>query len=335
MTSERFDKLRSMAAAPLTISPPLITPEQSLLRKLEARRSCILAGPPGTGKTKLMLDIRDRLKSTGKLGVFQMVQFHREYSYQDFIDGYEATEQGFKPRCGVFKKFLNDVQTRYSRDLDTEKLDLFVIDEMNRADVSSVFGEVFTLLEDSERKIITLPRSGDILHFTPSIIILGTMNTADKSIALLDFALRRRFAFIFVPPDYFGLHNWLNKYGFDFDDFSIDEYVKAIQTLNTRIASHPLLGKGMMMGQSLFVPRKSELSPFTLEEIAETILEQVLPQLEAYLGFGAQRELDKLIGIDIRKKFESVLPISSHEIAGLIKVLANDNDMDAVQHERT
>ena len=328
MTSDRISKLRSMAAAPLTTSPSINTPKQSLWRKLEARRSCILAGPPGTGKTKLLLDIRDALKSSGKLGIFQMVQFHREYSYQDFIDGYEATEQGFKPRAGVFKKFLQDVNNRQNKDSDTEKLDLFVIDEMNRADVSSVFGEVFTLLDDSERKFITLARSGDILQYNPSIIILGTMNTADKSIALLDFALRRRFAFIFVPPDYLGLHEWLNKYGFVFDDFSIDEYVKAIQTLNSRIASHPLLGKGMMIGQSLFVPRKSEVTPFTLEEIAENIIEQVLPQLEAYLGFGAQRELDKLIPIEIRQKIESALPITSHEVAGLIRVLAND--MDAV-----
>lgn len=326
MTSERINQLRAMAVAPLTTSPSLITPKQSLWRKLKARRSCILAGPPGTGKTKLLLDIRDALESSGELGIFKMVQFHREYSYQDFIDGYEATEQGFKSRDGVFKKFLEEVKNRHDKDLDTEKVDLFVIDEMNRADVSSVFGEVFTLLDDSERKVVTLARSGDILNFNPSIIIVGTMNTADKSIALLDFALRRRFAFIFVPPDYPGLYEWLNKYGFIFDDFSIDEYVKAIQTLNSRIASHPLLGKGMMLGQSLFVPRKLEVSPFTLDEIAETIIEQVLPQLEAYLGFGAQRELDKLIGIELRQKIESALPISSQEVAGLIKVLANDMD---------
>jgi 5-methylcytosine-specific restriction protein B len=316
-----------MAAIPPTTLQAATTSKQSLQRKLEQRRSSVLAGPPGTGKTKLLLDVKDELNAAGKLGIVQMVQFHREYSYQDFIEGYKATKQGFEPKNGIFKQFIHNVQNRHEKEeFDTEKIDLFIIDEMNRADVGSVFGEVLTLLDDSTRKNITLARSGEQLLFYSSGVILGTMNTADKSIALLDFALRRRFAFIFIPPDYSGLHTWLLQYSFEFDNFTIEEYVKAIQTLNTRIAAHPLLGKGMMLGQSLFVPRKLENSPFTLDEIAETVVEQVLPQLEAYLGFGAQRELDKLIGIELRQKIESASYISSHEVAGLIKILSNDQD---------
>lgn len=105
MTDNQLDVLRSMAAMPLSAQSSTLTPKQSLQRKVQARRSSILAGPPGTGKTRLLLNIRDELEESGQLGIFQMVQFHREYSYQDFIDGYEATEQGFKPRQGIFKNF--------------------------------------------------------------------------------------------------------------------------------------------------------------------------------------------------------------------------------------
>jgi 5-methylcytosine-specific restriction protein B len=327
MPDNQLDELREMASVSLPEKLANASPKQSLLRKIELRRHTILAGPPGTGKTKLLLDVKQELDEANKLGSFQMVQFHREFSYQDFIEGYQASEQGFIPRKGVFKEFLENVGNRINSDEHSNKIDLFFIDEMNRADISSVFGEVLTLLDDAENKSVTLARSGEILPFYPSVIIIGTMNTADKSIALLDFALRRRFSLIFVPPDYKGLKEWLTKHDFELEDFSIDEYIQAIKNLNTRIIVHPLLGKGMMLGQSLFVPKRAVGTAFTLNDIAEVITEQVLPQLEAYLGFGAQRELDKIIGIELRQKIESATPILSNEVANFIKLLANDQDM--------
>jgi len=309
-------------------SDQLTSPKKALFRVVDRRRCAVLAGPPGTGKTKMLLELKNELMQESKLGVCEMVQFHREYSYQDFIEGYQATSQGFVPKEGIFKKFIMKVEERRSNESDQDsKIDLFLIDEMNRADVGSVFGELLTLLDDASKKIITLPRTGKEIRFYSSIVIVGTMNTADKSIALLDFAFRRRFAFIFTPPDYQGLREWLNMYGFSFTDFTVEDYIKAVRTLNHRITLHPMLGKGMMLGQSLFVPHKKENISFTVADITEVMNEQVLPQLEAYLGLGAQRELDKLIGIDLRQKIEAGIPISDEDLVGFVRVSANDKDV--------
>lgn len=329
MPKDPAQALREMSSVEIPAPGESLSPAATLMRKIKLRSHAILAGPPGTGKTKLVLDAREQLQSEGKLGIFFMTQFHREYSYQDFIDGFDATDKGFVKKPGLFRRFIDAVENRGQSKDDSEKVDILMIDEMNRADVSSVFGELLTLLDDSDRKPLTLARSGESLILPSSVVIVGTMNTADKSIALLDFALRRRFAFLFVPPDYPALQAWLTSYGFDFDDFTIDDYVKSARVLNARISLHPLLGKSMMMGQSLFVPKLRIPHPLTLDQIVENLVEQVFPQLEAYLGFGTQKELDKLIGIEIRRKIESAITITHADIIGLIRVLADDKDLSA------
>jgi 5-methylcytosine-specific restriction protein B len=299
----------------------------TILGKVEAGHHAILSGAPGTGKTKLMLELKKRLESEGRMGVFRLIQFHPQYSYQDFVDGYEPDGTGFKPREGAFRSFVAEVQERLeSEGSDSVKVDVLAIDELNRADVSSVFGEVMTLLDDSDKKSVTTAKSQKPLTLPRSVFILGTMNTADKSIALMDFALRRRFSILFIPPDYSGLLIWLNEYGFAFSDFTVNSYVDSIKVLNKRIAAHPLLGKGMMLGQSFFVPKKRDKSPFSLDEITSCMSEMVIPQLESYLGFGAQPELDKLIGIDLRKKAETALPIDCNDIVGLVSTLSDSKE---------
>lgn len=322
------NELRTAAEYPGDSPTRIISPEARLQRKVDERRHSIVAGPPGTGKTKLALDLKDALKKSGKLGCFQLVQFHENFSYQAFVEGYAPDEEGFAYKKGVFQYFLEDVRKRRKADGNAadSKIDLFVIDEINRADVSSVFGELLTYLDDPERKNVTLPLSRKPLQFFGSVVVIGTMNTADRSIALLDFALRRRFAFIFVPPDYEGLTEWLNERGFDFDHFTVAEYVEAARRLNIRIKAHPLLGKGMTLGQALFVPKKRGGEPYSLDEVTETLAEGALPQLEAYLGLGAQRELDKIVGPDIRRKIEAADQISNEDIVGLVRILSAARD---------
>ncbi|NWJ96375.1 MAG: AAA family ATPase [Chloroflexi bacterium] len=330
------DELYSMAEFLQTSESDELLSKVRLEQKIQQKQHTILAGPPGTGKTKLVMDLKETLQKNQNLGVFDFIQFHREFSYQDFIEGYKPSSNGgFVPKRGVFRKFISKVEKRLQNPSfqggDSEVIDLFVIDEINRANISSVFGELFTLLEDSERKSIRLPRSNQELQLFDSVVIVGTMNTADKSIALLDFALRRRFAYLFVPPDYEGLKSWLLRYGLAFNDFSIDEYVQSVQALNQRITKHPLLGKGMMLGQALFVPRriKGSYEPFTLEEIAERFVEQVFPQLEAYFGFGGQRELDNIISPDLRIKIEQAKAIQTADIVGFIRILSKENHIES------
>lgn len=323
----RIEALRKIAALPDRADHNQMTrADEALQRKIGQKRHAILCGPPGTGKTKLVLDLKDKLFKEGKLGIWQMVQFHPQYSYQDFVDGYKPTKDGFIEQQGSFRNFLDAVEKNDFSNKDQSSItNLFIIDEINRADVSSVFGEILTLLDDSDQKEVITARSQKPLKLFKSVVIVGTMNTADKTIALMDFALRRRFSFIFVAPDYDGLKSWLNQNGFAFDDFTIDKYVQAISILNTRIAAHPLLGKGMTLGQSFFVPTKSDKAPFTIAEITDCFVEQVLPQLEAYLGFGAQHELDKIIGVELRKYVETGIRLTEQDVIGLINVLSDAN----------
>lgn len=322
---EPNDELKEMATVDAEAGEDIsVKPRKRLKELIERGRNCILVGPPGTGKTKLVLDARDDLESLNDLGEFKLVQFHREFSYQDFIDGYKPTETGFAYQPGVFRQFLEAVEKRRDTDGDEKKIDLFAIDEINRANVSSVFGEVLTILDDPERKQVIPPRSGMPLVLYDSVMILGTMNSADKSIALVDFALRRRFSFVFVPPDYDGLRAWLLEYGFEFSEFSIEDYVNAISQLNERIEMHPRLGKEMTLGQSFFVPKKKEKAPITLREIAETLSEEAFPQVEAYFGRGSYREMDQILAPNIRQKITGADQITEEDIVGLIRVLNAD-----------
>ena len=129
-----IDKLRSMAEYPLADAKEGIKPREALLRKIDVRQHAILTGPPGTGKTKLLLDIKDELEKYNQLGIFKLIQFHREFSYQDFIDGYKPTGSGFEDHPGVFREFLENVEKRISDSNDDSIIDLFGIDEINRAD---------------------------------------------------------------------------------------------------------------------------------------------------------------------------------------------------------
>ena len=298
---------------------------QTLKQLILNGRHVILAGPPGTGKTKLVLDLKDDLANESYLGEFSLIQFHPDYSYQDLIDGFAPSESGsgFIPKPGKFREFVNKISKReiQGNQASGSLIDLFVIDEINRGNVASIFGELLTLLDDPGRKSISTARSTDPLSLPASVAIVGTMNTADKSIMLMDFALRRRFSILFVPPDYDGLNEWLNCFGFDFDDFTISDFVQAVETLNKRIGSHPLLGKRMTLGQSLFIPKLKSPRKFTINDLAETFNQVVFPQLEAYLGVGSLSELDSIVGEHIRKSIQRGENVSVGDFEGLIMTL--------------
>ncbi|MYJ72374.1 MAG: AAA domain-containing protein [Rhodospirillaceae bacterium] len=181
----------------------------------------ILYGPPGTGKTYTTFRhsvkicdgiasrdekaVRDRYRQLVKERRVEFVTFHQSYGYEEFVEGLRPETDGgagfeLKPRDGILKRIAD----RARKDLDRNYV--LVIDEINRGNISKVFGEAITLVEEDKRegkpnKIpVTLPYSGMPFTLPPNLYILGTMNTADRSIALLDTALRRRFEFEELPP---------------------------------------------------------------------------------------------------------------------------------------
>ena len=199
-------------------------PADALARSDQPPLNTILYGPPGTGKTYLTAqrcveicdgpDVRDddrkRYKELVASGRVEFVTFHQSYGYEEFVEGLrpvpnEGGQAGFRlvPTPGVIKRIADRARG------DLENAYVLVIDEINRANISKVMGELITLLEEDKREgasnevAVTLPHSGDEQKFTlpPNLHILGTMNTADRSIALIDTALRRRFQFEEMAPE--------------------------------------------------------------------------------------------------------------------------------------
>ena len=233
---------------------------------LRRKKHLIFQGPPGTGKSFVSQLLADYFLSEMKdiKGVVKRVQFHPDYSYEDFVQGYFPETRGasfqFELRKGIFRRFCEAAQT------EPDSRYVLIIDEINRANVSRVFGELMYLLEYREDEII-LATGGKPFHIPENVYIIGTMNTADRTIALVDHALRRRFSFVRLKPEYDILIKHLESYNFPTESLKrvLEELNKTIDNPNYEVGISFFLNDREHLKERLPIIWESEIEPY-LEE---------------------------------------------------------------------
>lgn len=217
---------------------------QALRTLLLTKKNIILQGAPGVGKTYTARRLAYSILGEADSERVRMIQFHQSYSYEDFIFGYRPTETGFVLKSGVFYEFCR-LAARDTRPY------FFIIDEINRGNLSKIFGELFTLLEPGQRgQSVHLLYTDEPFSIPENVCLIGTMNTADRSLAMLDYALRRRFAFFDLTPAFRS--DGFRAYQDSLENPSFNQLIAAVEQLNAAIAADDSLGSGFCIGHSYF-----------------------------------------------------------------------------------
>ncbi len=291
----------------------------------------ILYGPPGTGKTyKMQHEYIDKFSKEDRF----VTTFHQSFSYEEFVEGLkpvlsedEASEIKYSIEKGIFyqacekavllagftslQECINssDREQKMSEAVKAKKIVLLCIDEINRANVSAVFGDLISLIEPSKRigakneMIVQLPYSKEAFAVPANLMIVGTMNTADRSIQLLDSALRRRFRFEELLPNYSKIDNETAR--------------TILQRINARIRC--LLDKDHQIGHSYFIDAKSEL------DIFKALKDCVIPLLEEYFYNDTQKIRQVL---NEKDDTENPFYVSDNDALEALNSIDIDNDYD-------
>ena len=244
-----------------------------LVSLLENKKNIILQGAPGVGKTFAAKRLAYSIMGQKNESHVKFVQFHQSYSYEDFIMGYKPDGNGFKLQHGVFYDFCN-----IARNNPKGKY-FFIIDEINRGNLSKIFGELLMLIEKDYRGVnASLAYGGEPFNVPENLYIIGMMNTADRSLAMLDYALRRRFSFVDMVPA-FGTEDF-QDYVDKMNNPAFTKLISKIVELNQEIAKDPTLGTGCCIGHSYFC--NQERNKCTKTRMKQIIDFDIVPTLREY-----------------------------------------------------
>ena len=248
---------------------------QTLVGVLKNKKNIILQGAPGVGKTFVAKRLAYSIMGVMDINRVKMVQFHQSYSYEDFIMGIRPSQQGYVLKTGAFYNFCKLAQD------DSDNDYFFIIDEINRGNLSKIFGELFMLIENDKRgshNKLQLLYSDELFYVPENLYIIGMMNTADRSLALLDYALRRRFAFFDLKPAFSS--EGFRAYQASLNSPRFDKLIRCVQSLNEQIARDESLGDGFCIGHSYFCNLTTDsLTDAVLSGIVEY---ELIPMLKEY-----------------------------------------------------
>ena len=247
----------------------------TLVSLVKNKKNIILQGAPGVGKTFAAKRLAYSMMGVKDPNRVMMVQFHQSYSYEDFIMGFRPSENGFKLKHGVFYEFCKRAE------VDSDNDYFFIIDEINRGNLSKIFGELFMLLESDKRGVsLQLLYADEKFSIPENLYIIGMMNTADRSLAMLDYALRRRFAFFNLKPAFES--DGFKSYQKSINNDKFDKLIECIKQLNLAIKSDESLGSGFCIGHSYFC----DLDKFETHEFESSLTRivdfEIIPLLSEY-----------------------------------------------------
>ena len=271
---------------------------EQMLGLLRRKKNLILQGAPGTGKTFAAKRLAYALMGETDDSRVEVVQFHQSTAYEDVVVGLRPTaEGGFAAAEGVFARFCRRAAADPGRDY------VFIIDEINRANISKAFGELLMLIEAEHRgEALRLPVSGELLSVPKRLHIVGMMNTADRGLALIDYALRRRFAFFEMRPalDHPGFLRHVEAVG----SSRLEALVDVVRRLNQRIAEDEALGPGFQIGHSyLCLPAGNPENPGGMDADVTSMVRYELEPLVREYWFDNPAAMDESI-----HELESILP---------------------------